>query len=120
MPDIAPRLTIEQAATSLQYTPRYLRDRLAFHKIATIGRGRSARLTVEDLQLFEAKERAWASSSSLPDDAATTQHGSSADQSVDAALKRAQTRQLRRLLSNGRSATSPGSSNSKVVPLARP
>jgi hypothetical protein len=36
-----------------------LRDRLAFHRIATIGRGRSARLTVEDLQLFEAKEREW-------------------------------------------------------------
>ena len=52
------RLTLPQAAARLQYSVRFLKSRLAAHKIAPIGRGKAARITEEDYKAFEAKERA--------------------------------------------------------------
>ena len=51
------RLTLLEAAARLQWSVRHLKSRLARHSIAPIGRGRAARLTLQDLELLEAKER---------------------------------------------------------------
>ena len=51
------RLTLPQAAERLQWSVRFLKSRLAAHNIRPIGPGRAARLTKEDLEQLEAKER---------------------------------------------------------------
>ena len=47
------RLTLQQAADRQQWSVKTLKRLLALHRIDTIGTGRRARLTEEDLQRLE-------------------------------------------------------------------
>src|ERR1700744_4471100 len=51
------RYTISEAAKHLRWSVRTVRRLLALHGIATIGKGRLARLTANDIETLEKKER---------------------------------------------------------------
>jgi len=55
--DSRPLLTLAQAAARLQWSVRTVRSRLQAHGIGTVGRGRLARLTEQDLERLIEAER---------------------------------------------------------------
>jgi hypothetical protein len=58
--DLGKLLTLAQAGEQMQWAGRTVRRRLAVHGIATIGTGKRARITLEDLHRLIEAERQWA------------------------------------------------------------
>lgn len=105
------RLTLQEAAARMSWPVKTLKRLLGLHKIYTIGTGRNARLTENDLRQLEAKERERCRISSSHRGKEGTPITSFAGRSPENALRSRRAADLAKNLRRrpGQQTTSPGS-----------